>query len=164
MRWLTNFYNFRSKEVRTPELIGQIKNFINKDCHVSIETISAQFDVSVGTVHTIICEELKMRKICTKFFPRVLREDRKKDVVMTAGRWLSWSIQIPQLLMFWWPTMKAVSTAMAQRPRDRVPSRSSPRPKKDRQSKSLFLTALAWSTCTGFPLDRQSTRNTMLRF
>ncbi len=26
-----------------------------------------------------------------------------------------------------------------------------------------FLIALAWSTCTGFPLDRQSTRNTMLR-
>ena len=41
----------RSKEVRTPELIGQIKNFIDKDRRVSIETISAQFDVSVGTVH-----------------------------------------------------------------------------------------------------------------
>ena len=52
----------RSKEVRT-ELIGQIKNFMDKDSRVSIETISAQFDVSVGTVHTIIREELKMRKI-----------------------------------------------------------------------------------------------------
>ena len=47
---------------------------------------------------------------------------RKKDVVMTAGRWLSWSIQIPQFLMLWWPAMKAGSTAMTQRPRDRVPS------------------------------------------
>ena len=55
----------RSKEVRTPKL-------------VSIETIIAQFDVSVGTVHTIIREELKMRKICTKFVPRVLREDQKE--------------------------------------------------------------------------------------
>ena len=44
----------RSKEVRTPELIGQIKNFMDKDRRVSIETISVQFDVSVGTVHTII--------------------------------------------------------------------------------------------------------------
>ena len=50
----------RSKEVRTLELIGKIKNFIDKDRRVSIETISAQFDVSVGTVHTIIREELKM--------------------------------------------------------------------------------------------------------
>ena len=51
---------------------------MDKDRHVSIETIRAQFDVSVGTVHTIIHEELKMRKICTKFYPRVLREDQKE--------------------------------------------------------------------------------------
>ena len=68
----------RSKEVNTPELIGQIKNFMDKDCRVSVETISAQFDVSVGTVHTIIREKLKMRKICAKFVPRVLREDQKE--------------------------------------------------------------------------------------
>ena len=49
---------------------------------------------------------------------------RKKDVVMTAGRWSSWSIQIPQFLMLWWPSMKAGSTAMTRRPRDRVPSGS----------------------------------------
>ena len=53
----------RSKEVRTPVLIGQIKNFMDKDRRVSIETISAQFGVSVGTVHTIIRHELKIRKI-----------------------------------------------------------------------------------------------------
>ena len=51
---------------------------MGKDRRVSIETISAQFDVSVGTIHTIICEELKMRKICAKFVPRVLREDQKE--------------------------------------------------------------------------------------
>ena len=68
----------RSKEARTPELIGQIKNFMDKDHRVSIETISAQFDVSMGTVHPIIHEELKMQKICAKFVPRVLREDQKE--------------------------------------------------------------------------------------
>ena len=68
----------RSKEVRTPELIGQIKNFMDKDRRVSIQTISTQFDVSVRTVHTIIREELKMLKICAKFVPGVLREDQKE--------------------------------------------------------------------------------------
>ena len=62
----------KSKEIRTPELIDQIKNFIDKDRRVYVETISAQFDVSVGTVYTIIREELKKRKICAKFVPRVL--------------------------------------------------------------------------------------------
>ena len=51
---------------------------MDKDRRVSIETISAQFDVSVGTVHTIIHEELKMQKIGSKFVPRVLREDQKE--------------------------------------------------------------------------------------
>ena len=51
---------------------------MDKDHCVSIETISAQFYVSVVTVHTIIHEELKMRKICVKFVPMVLREDQKK--------------------------------------------------------------------------------------
>ena len=68
----------RSKKVRTPELIGQVKNLMDKDRRVFIETINAQFDVSLGTVHTIIREELKMRKICTKFVPRVPREDQKE--------------------------------------------------------------------------------------
>ena len=68
----------RSKEVRTSELIGQIKNFMDKDHRVSIETISAQFDVSVRTIHTIIREEQKMWKICAKFVLRVFREDQKE--------------------------------------------------------------------------------------
>ena len=58
--------------------IHRIKNFMDKDRRVSIETISSQFDVSEGTIHTIIREELKMRKICVKFVPRVLREDQKE--------------------------------------------------------------------------------------
>ena len=99
---------------------------------------------------------------------------RKKDVVMTVGRWSSWSIQIPQFLMLLWPAMKAGSTAMTQRPRNWVASGrmlALPDPRRpDRANPptnfwwSLFLTALAWSTCTGFPLDRQTSRNTMLRF
>ena len=78
-----------SKGVRTPELIGQIKNFMDKDRRVSIETISTQFDVRVGTVHTIIREELKMQKICAKFVPKVIREDQKERRFLTAGRWSS---------------------------------------------------------------------------
>ena len=51
---------------------------MDNERHVSIETISAQFDVGARTVHTIIHEELKMRKICAKFVPRMLREEEKE--------------------------------------------------------------------------------------
>ena len=79
----------RSKEVKTSELIGKIKNFMDKDRRVSIETISAQLDVSVGTLHAIIREEMTMWKICAKFSQGGSEKIRKIDVVMTAGRWLS---------------------------------------------------------------------------
>ena len=114
----------RSKKVRTPELIDQIKNFMDKDCRVSIEILSAQFDVSVWIVHTIIRKELKMPKISTKFVPRVLREDQKERCCHDSREMVSWLIQIPQFLMLWWPAMKAGYTAMIQRPRDRVASGS----------------------------------------
>ena len=69
----------RSKEIRTRELIGQIKNFMDKDRRLSIETISAQFDVSVGTVHTIIRKESEdaedLREVCPKGAQR--RSERK---------------------------------------------------------------------------------------
>ena len=162
----------RRKEVNTPELIGQIKNFMDKDCSVSIETISAQFDVSVGTVHTIIHEELKMWKICAKFVPRVLREDQKE-------RLLSWQLEDIWADQFrsrssWCSDDLRWKLDLLLRPRDRVLSGSMlalPYPRRPNRANpptnfwwSLFLKELAWSTCTGFPLDRQSTRNTMLRF
>ena len=69
--------------------IHQIKNFMDKDRRVSIETISALFDVRAGIVHTIIREELKMQKICTKFVPSVLTEDQKEKRCHHKGRWSS---------------------------------------------------------------------------
>ena len=54
---------------------------------------------------------------------------------MTAGRWSSWSIQILQFLMLWWPAMKAGSTAMTKRQSSHWKHASSPRSKKARQSK-----------------------------
>ena len=68
----------RSRKIRTPELVGKIRNFMDEDRRVSIETKSTKFDVRVGTVHTIIHEQLKMRKICVKFVPRVLSEEQNE--------------------------------------------------------------------------------------
>ena len=80
---------------------------MDKDHRVSIETISAQFDVSVRTVHTIIREELKMRKICAKFVPRVLREDQKERCCPDSREMVKLIDSDPAVL----DTMKAGSTA-----------------------------------------------------
>ena len=128
----------RSKEVRKPELIGQIKNFMDKDRRVSIETISEQFDISVGTVHTIIQEELKMRKICAKFVPRVLREDQKErchDSREMAALINSDPAVLDALVNFdeSWIYCYDPETKIQSSQRKHA---GSPRPKKARQSKS----------------------------
>ena len=97
---------------------------MKRDRRVSIETLSTQFNVSVGAVHTIIHEELKMWKICAKFVPRVLREDQRE-------RRCNDSKEMVELINSDFPNldalvtaMKAGSIVMTQRPRDRVPSGS----------------------------------------
>ena len=146
-----------SKEVNTPELIGQIKNFMDKDQRVSIETIGAQFDISVGTVHTIICKELKMRKICAKFVPRVLREDQKERCCHDSREMLELINSDPAVLdtlvtsdeswiYCYDPETKRQSSQTQEGQTEQIHPQTFDDP---------FLTALAWSTCTGFPLDRQ---------
>ena len=129
----------RSKEVRTPELIGQIKNFMDKDRCVSIETISAQFDVSVGTVHTIICEELKMRKICTKFVRRMLREDQKERHCHDSGEMVELINSDPAVfdaLVTYNESWIYCYDPETKRQSSQWKHDGSPRPKKARQSKS----------------------------
>ena len=129
----------RSKEVGRPELIGQIKNFMDKGRCVSIETISAQFDVSVGIVHIIIREERKMRKICAKFVPRVLREDQKKRRCHDSREMVELINSDPAVLDALVTCDESwiyCSDPETKRQSSQWKHAGSPRPKKARQSKS----------------------------
>ena len=129
----------RSREVRTSEMIGQINDFMNRDRRVPIETLSAQFNVSVGAVHIIIREELKMRKICAKFVPRVLREDQRERRCNDSKEMVELINSDPQVL-------DALVTCdeswiycydpETKRQSSQWKHAGSPRPKKARQSKS----------------------------
>ena len=164
----------RRKKARTPELIGQIKNFMDKHRRVSIEAISAQFDVSVGTLLTIIREEMKMRNICAKFVPRVLREDQKERRCHDSREMVELINSDPVVLDALVTCDESLINCYepeTKRQSSQWKHAGSPRPKKARQSKSTHkllmipvLIAPVWSTCTGFPQDWQSTRNNILRF
>ena len=146
---------------------------MDKDHHVSIETISAQFDVSVGIVHTIIHKELKMRKICAKFVPRVLREDQKE-------RRFHDSREMVELINSDLAVLDALVTCdeswiycydpETKRQSSQGKHTGSPRSKKVRQSKSThkllmipFFNSIGMIYTHWVPTG-QSTRNTMLRF
>ena len=129
----------RSKEVRT-ELIGQIKNFMDKDRLVSIVTITAQFDASGGSIHTIIREELKTRKICAKFIPRVLRKDPKErrchdnremvELINSDPAVLDALVTCDERWLYCYDPETKTQSSLCKHA-------GSPRPKKARQSKSI---------------------------
>ena len=156
----------------TPELIGQIKNFMDKDRCVSIETISAQFDVSVGTVHTIIRKELKMRKICARFVLMVLREDQKQrrchdsremvELINSDAAVFDALVTCDESWIYCYVPETKRQRSQGKHADTRRPDRANP-PTIFWWS-FFFFTARAWSTCTGYRQDRQSIRNTMLRF
>ena len=112
---------------------------MDKDCRVSIEAISAQFDVSVGTVHTIIREELKMRKICVKFVPSVLREDQKErhchdsremvDLINSDPAVLDGLVTCDESWIYYYDPKSKWQSSLWEHD-------GYPRPKKTRQSKS----------------------------
>ena len=105
---------------------------------MSIETIRAQLDVNVGTVHTIIREELKMRKICVKFVPRVLRDQKERhchdsrkivELINSDPAVLDVLVTCDESRIFSYdPETKRLSSQGKHT--------GSPRPKKARQSKS----------------------------
>ena len=164
----------RSEEVITPELIGQIKNFMDKDPGVTIETIRVQFNVSVGTVHTIIRDKLEMRKICAKFVPSVLKEDQKERRCHDSREMVELTNSDPTVfdaLVTYDESLIHCYDLETKRQSFQWKHACSTRPKKARQpihpqtfDDPPFLTALLWSTCIGFLLHRESTRNCMLRF
>ena len=130
----------RSNEVRTRELIGQTKNFMNKDRRVSKETISAQFNVSVGTVYTIIREEMKMRKICARFVTRVLREDLTERRFHDSREMVELFYSDPEVLGALVTCNKSwiyCSDLETKRQNPQRKHAGSPRLKKTRQSKSI---------------------------
>ena len=115
------------------------KNFMDKYRRVSIETISAQFDVSVGTVHTIIREELKMRKICAKFVPRVLREDQKERRCHDSREMvelINWDPAVLDALMTWDESWIYCYDPETKRQSSQWKHAGSPRPLNAWQSKS----------------------------
>ena len=123
---------------------------MDKDRRVSTETISAQFDVSVGTVHIIIREELKMRKICAKFVPRVLREDQKerrcpdrKETVELINS----DLAVLDALVTWDESWIYCYDPETKRQSSQGKLTGSPRPKKARQRKSthkLLMIPFFW--------------------
>jgi len=80
----------RHKTVTTPKFIDQIHELILEDCQILAKSIAEQLGISREWVGSIIDEDLDMWKLSTKWVPKCLNIDQKRQ----------WSQSSEQLLEF----------------------------------------------------------------
>jgi len=69
----------RPKTVTNPEIIDQIHELILEDRRISAKSIAEQLGISRERVGSIIHEDLDMRKLSTKWVPKCLNADQKRQ-------------------------------------------------------------------------------------
>lgn len=56
----------------------EVKAIIKADRRVTVQDIALDVDLSVGTVHTILHEDLHLSKLAARWVPRLLTEEHKE--------------------------------------------------------------------------------------
>jgi len=65
-------------------MIERVRQIICKDSRRTIDEVSTLVGISHGTCHKILTEDLKMRRIASKFVPRLLSVDQKNSNDLTS--------------------------------------------------------------------------------
>ena len=68
----------RPSTSQTDDKVQRVREVLNSDGRLSARMIADRIGIDTMTVHTIITENLAMRKICAELVPKVLTDDQKK--------------------------------------------------------------------------------------
>ena len=66
------------KSARKEENIQEVRRLVMQDRRMSVRMISEAVGISIGTVDTILTKDLKLHKVCVKFFPKILSKDQRQ--------------------------------------------------------------------------------------
>lgn len=88
----------RPRSARTDENTAVILEHVLADRHVSVVQLSEQTGLSVGSVHKILCKDLKMSRVCVKFVPRLLKDEEKTHRMVTCQEWIDMVAAEPRLV------------------------------------------------------------------
>ncbi|XP_066581459.1 protein GVQW3-like [Prorops nasuta] len=75
----------RPSTSRNEEMIEQVKQLIKSDRRMTIDELSQEVDISHGSTHAILSEDLKIKRVSAKFVPRQLLPDQMKTRQLIAG-------------------------------------------------------------------------------
>ncbi|PNF19239.1 hypothetical protein B7P43_G08215 [Cryptotermes secundus] len=67
----------RPRTSRSDNMVERLEKVVLEDRRLSVENIASKVGISVGSVHTILHEDLRMRKVSSRWVPRILEDDHK---------------------------------------------------------------------------------------
>ncbi|GFR99683.1 transposase [Elysia marginata] len=79
----------RPKSCVDEQTIASIKRDINEDPLISVRELSDTNGLSYSTVHIIITEHIRMKKVCARWIPHLLTFDQKRERVCCARELLN---------------------------------------------------------------------------
>ncbi|GFX82691.1 protein GVQW3 [Trichonephila clavipes] len=59
---------------KTAENVVRVRDLVRSDCRLTVRMIGEEMNLNHTTIHQILTNELKMRKICTKMVPKNLSQ------------------------------------------------------------------------------------------
>ncbi|GFX82949.1 protein GVQW3 [Trichonephila clavipes] len=135
----------RPTTARTEENVDRVREVLRTDHPLSIQQIANTLHISTFAVHGIVTEDLQMRKVCAKLVPKVLTQDQNGlrvlrcqellDLIQNEPDFLNSVVTGDESWMFEYdPESKSQSCEWH--------TKSSPRPKKARMSKSCIKTMI----------------------
>ena len=68
----------RPSTSRMEEVIDQVREKVLEDRHLTVQEIVAEMGISTGSVHSILTEDLNLRRVTAKFVPKLLTEQQKE--------------------------------------------------------------------------------------
>ena len=64
----------RARTSRSDDMIEKVERIVLGDRRMTVEQIASSVGISVGSVHTILHDDLKMQKVSSRWVPRMLTE------------------------------------------------------------------------------------------
>ena len=73
-----------------PDLKHQkVQRLVMQDRRISVRMISKAVGISIGPVKTVLTQDLKLHKVCTKFVPKIPSDDQMQFCMrhVTSPHW-----------------------------------------------------------------------------
>ncbi|GLG95308.1 FLJ37770-like protein [Gryllus bimaculatus] len=64
--------------MRTPETIEKVRELVTADRRLTIRMLDSELNIDKEVVRQILTQDLRKRKVCSRFVPHCLSDDQKQ--------------------------------------------------------------------------------------